>query len=813
MTALRELRVAGERRVALVLIAAAALMMCAAASAQSVELSPPAAHRVEFASEVLPILNENCLACHGLDAPQAGLSLHRLEDMVKGGAHGPAVIPGASGDSLLIQRVAGIGGPRMPMGKPPLSAEKVGVLRAWIDQGAKWDGKVPQIETSVRLAPRRPEVPGETDVENPIDAFVEEYFRNRDIEFGEPVSGEVFARRAYLDLWGLVPSPRQLDEFVNDGSDSKRAALVDRLLGDEEKYANHWISYWNDLLRNDEGVIYHSERKSITPWLFGALEKNLPYDEMVRALLNPSGTDAPEGFLIGVNWRGTVNASQTPAMQAAQNSAQVFLGINLKCASCHDSFVNQWKLRDSYGLAAMFDEGELELVRCDVKLGELAKPKFLYPELGGVSAEASLADKRAAAAKLFTTPENGRLARTIVNRYWKLLFGRGLVEPADDMDQPAWDADLLDWLAADFSGHRYDLKHLLRRIMTSRAYQLPAVAASGPDEVATPQDQRDASSEVKYTFRGPRYRRLTAEQFADSISAITGEWRIREGRGGEPNEYAREWRLKASPLTRAMGRAVRDQVITERVQQPTTLQALELESGETLAALLERGAKRLLGAIEPAPKNVFDSGVMRSQPKTIEADITAADELWLLAVDVDSYDPSRVKLGWAWPEVLGPDGAVPLTELPRKSGPAAGPLTLGEATHRTAWVSSPGGEFVFDISGRGFTRLRATIGVDDSSKSSDINANVRFFVFGEQPDRTRLIRVAEQTPVEPPPAAGDTGGLLERLYRQSFSRGPSAGETAAAREMMTGADGKPSAAGLEDLLWSLFLSPEFQFIR
>ena len=103
--------------------------------------------------------------------------------------------------------------------------------------------------------------------------------------------------------------------------------------------------------------------------------------------------------------------------------------------------------------------------------------------------------------------------------------------------------------------------------------------------------------------------------------------------------------------------------------------------------------------------------------------------------------------------------------------------------------------------------------MDDSSKSSDINASVRFFVFGQQPDRTRLVRVAEGTPVEPPPAAGSTDSLIERLYRQSFSRVPSADELAAAREMMTGADGKPSAAGLEDLLWSLFLSPEFQFIR
>jgi hypothetical protein len=243
------------------------------------------------------------------------------------------------------------------------------------------------------------------------------------------------------------------------------------------------------------------------------------------------------------------------------------------------------------------------------------------------------------------------------------------------------------------------------------------------------------------------------------------------------------------------------------------LQALELGSGETLASLLESGAQRLLGTLNPAPKNLFDSGVMRSQPKTIEADVSGADELWLLAVDVDSYDPSRVKLGWAWPETLGPDGAVPVTDLPQKSGPAVGLLTLGEAAHRGALVSGPGGEFVFDISGRGFTRFRATIGVDDSSKSSDINANVRFFVFGEQPDRGRLIRVDDETPVDLPAATSTTDELITRLYRQSLSRPPSADEMVVARQMLSGAEGNPSAAGLEDLLWSLFLSPEFQFIR
>src|SRR5213075_3466516 len=102
-----------------------------------------------------------------------------------------------------------------------------------------------------------------------------------------------------------------------------------------------------------------------------ALESNLPYNRFVGKLLNPAAPQDPDGFLIGVNWRGEVNASQTPAMQAAQNTAQVFLGVNLKCNSCHDSFISKWKLKDAYALATYFSpDPKLELFRCDAATGQ-----------------------------------------------------------------------------------------------------------------------------------------------------------------------------------------------------------------------------------------------------------------------------------------------------------------------------------------------------------------------------------------------------------------------------------------------------------
>lgn len=637
------------------------------------------------------------------------------------------------------------------------------------------------------LALRRPAPPEATAGAHPIDAFVEKYWREQDLKEPPRVPDALFARRVYLDAWGLVPTPRQLDEFHRS---KDRAALVDRLLADRGNYTEHWISFWNDLLRNDEGVVYHGERKSITTWLRKALDENLPYDRFISALLNPSTPSDPDGFLIGVNWRGTVSASEQPAMQAAQNSAQVFLGVNLKCNSCHDSFISKWKLKDAYGLASFFSAEPLELVRCDARTGETAVPKFLFPEIGDVRAGTRQAERRAEAARLFTSPENGRLPRTLVNRVWKRLLGRGLVEPVDDMAGKAWSDDLLDWLASDFADHGYDVKRLIRTIMTSRAYQSLSV-----DQAGKP-----------YLFTGPLVRRLTAEQFADSIASITGEWRVRQT--GAAGAWAREWQVKSSALSRALGRPIRDQVTTERLDQPTTLQALELSNGSTLATSLQRGAQRMLGELKAPPANLFDSGVVGPQRAPVDIDITGASKLWLLIEDSDSYDRSRIITGWIDAELSGPGGSARLADLlpdaPRKAiqprNAPAGEAVIGPVPSR----------MTVDLAGKSFTRFRAAVAVDQSCLISEINPRVRFFVFREEPDPRLLVRIMGDPPAPRAWKPETVEQTIDMLYRHAVSRPPQPAESTAARDFF---NGKLSADGLEDLLWSVFLSPEFEYIR
>src|SRR5262249_22303175 len=153
------------------------------------------------------------------------------------------------------------------------------------------------------------------------------------------------------------------------------------------------------------------------------------------------------------------------------------LGVNLKCNACHDSFINRWKLMDAYSLAAYFSpEPRLQLFRCEVARDQYAGPAFLYPQLDREPASGSLRDRRATAAAIFTDSRNGRMPRTIVNRIWQRLFGRGIVSTPDDMDGRPWSPELLDWVASDFVDHQYDLKHLLAALLSSRAYQLPSVS-------------------------------------------------------------------------------------------------------------------------------------------------------------------------------------------------------------------------------------------------------------------------------------------------------------------------------------------------
>ena len=370
-----------------------------------------AAQNVDFDRQVHPILAARCLVCHSQEKRSGGLSLATWRDTLDGGRSGATITPGVSATSLLVQRVTGETQPRMPLGGDPLPSQEIAVLRQWIDQGARATPTSPPAKPKWKapLMLTRPTIPDSPwkSWTQPLDRFAAVYLANSSSPEPQLVSDRLFARRVYLDIWGLLPSPEDLQAFERDRNPRKREALVQKLLANSDRYAENWISFWNDLLRNDDGATYHSEvagRKSITPWLFASLQSNRPYDQFVKQLLNPVAAEDPEGFLIGVNWRGTISASQTPAMQAAQNTAQIFLGVNLKCNSCHDSFISHWKLKDAYAMASYFSaDPTLQLYRCDVAQQRYSEPAFLFSELNREPPTETMVDRRATAASTLLT--------------------------------------------------------------------------------------------------------------------------------------------------------------------------------------------------------------------------------------------------------------------------------------------------------------------------------------------------------------------------------------------------------------------------
>ena len=547
---------------------------------------------VSFINEVHPILAEHCFKCHAGDARKGGLKMDTRDGVTAGGENGPAVALGDHLNSLLIKRVtAESDDDRMPPKGRRLTPEEVAVLAAWIDAGLPWEeveAKPTGYQAPLNLTP----VPPAPEGVNLVDHHIDAYMAKQGLPAPEAVSDALFMRRTALDVTGLLPEENELKDFLHNDAPDKRAKLVDAQLADIQAYAEHWISFWNDLLRNDfEGTGYiDGGRAPITDWLYFALLENKPYDQFVKELIAPRPSS--QGFIKGIVWRGDNATVQLPSMQAASNVSQVFLGVNMKCASCHDSFINHWKLKDAFGLANSFSETPMEMVRCDVPTGEAAPYKFLWPELGEVDPALDLRARQKRIAELVTTPANGFFTRTVVNRMWALLFGRGLVEPLDVIENEPWHPELLDALAQDLINNGYNLKHTLATMMKSKAYGWQA-AKSAPEP------------DAPFVFAGPIVRRMSAEQFYDALSTMTGVWHDNpkflkpdERKAEKAEGTVRAWRLSSDTLTRAMGRTNREQVTTRRDDASTTLQFLELTNGATLARQVKRSAAQVAAEAE-----------------------------------------------------------------------------------------------------------------------------------------------------------------------------------------------------------------------
>ena len=554
------------------------------------------AQEKELNLKVRAIFAHNCYKCHGEEKVKGELRLDRKDFVFKGGENGEVIKPGNTDESELFRRISLPSDHEdvMPSKGKKLSASDVAIINFWIKKGAPWpDGSdKDEVFKVAALAPRNPVLPPASGIySNPVDRWTNQYFVKNKMSWPKLVDDRIFLRRLFMDIIGLLPTQQEIDEFSNDTRPDKRSIWSKKLLDREDDYAMHWLTFWNDALRNDyTGTGYITNgRYAITDWLYQSIKSNKPYNQFVKELVSPD--ENSKGFIEGIKWRGVVNSSQRTEMQAAQNVSQVFLGLNLKCASCHNSFISDWKLEDAYAFANIFADTTLEINRCDKPTGKFTDARMLWKELGSIDNKAKVSVKRAQLAENMVKPQNGRLYRTLVNRMWAQIMGRGFIEPLDMMDNEPWSQDMLDWMAFNFQQNNSNIKDLIYLITTSKTYQLPSAGFKDHNEIVS----------QEYRFSGRLRKRMSAEQFADAGSALFGpifpdsmvryKPVIKVLNNQSIQLFPRASQVVNNPFLTALGRPNRETVSTSRESQANLLQALELTNGERFNSMLRKGAE------------------------------------------------------------------------------------------------------------------------------------------------------------------------------------------------------------------------------
>jgi Protein of unknown function (DUF1553)/Protein of unknown function (DUF1549) len=438
--------------------------------------------------------------------------------------------------------------------------------------------------TSVRLAAPFPNTIPETAYDsaarvNFIDDLVLRKLRDLHLAPSGLSSDSTFIRRAYLDAAGILPPPDEVQAFLADQSPDKRARLVDRILSRPE-WVDYWAYKWSDLLLVSSGSLRRNNVQAFYGWIRAAVAQNKPWNQFAYELTTASGSSVENGavnfFLIHRN-----------PTDLAENYTQAFLGLTVTCARCHNHPLEKWTQRDYYAFANLFarvtvkDEtmagkGDASDVVSTVD-GDIRHPRsgqVLPPTpLDGRPMPAhSQEDRREYLARWLTAPDNALFARAICNRVWANFFGRGIVNPMDDLraTNPASNDELFDAVSRDFVANGFDVKRLMRGIMLSAAYQ----RASDPNDTNA-QDDRYYS---RYLVR-----RLPAEVILDAVSQITG---VPEEFDGYP-AGTRAMQLPDTRVTSyfldVFGRPGRTQTsAAERMQDPTLTQALHAINGDTI---------------------------------------------------------------------------------------------------------------------------------------------------------------------------------------------------------------------------------------
>jgi len=410
---------------------------------------------------------------------------------------------------------------------------------------------------------------------NYIDELVVRKLQALNIEPSAPASDAMFIRRAYLDATGSLPTAEEVENFLADKSENKREKLVDQILAKDE-YTDYWAYKWSDVMLVSSRKLGAVGMQSFYNWIRESVKTNKPWDQFAREIFTSSGSSRQNGAL-------NYFVLHKDPIDLTENVTQAFLGQRLTCARCHNHPLEKWTQKQYYQMANLFARVGLkngnapgDTVVFARTSGEVLHPRLLKPmpptpldgeEMSLESAE----DRRAHFAKWLTSPKNVYFARNLVNRVWGNFMGRGLTDPVDDVraTNPASNEELFDALIADFTKD-FDVKRLMRTIMTSGTYQL----SSEPNG----SNQNDNKYYSHYILK-----RLPAEVLLDAMSQVTGVATAFDGYPMGTRALQLPDVVVKSEFLNAFGRPKR--IICdagERSSEPSIAQALHVINGDTL---------------------------------------------------------------------------------------------------------------------------------------------------------------------------------------------------------------------------------------
>lgn len=360
-----------------------------------------------------------------------------------------------------------------------------------------------------------PEVFGRSPRQNFIDDLILKKLQTLNIAPSEQATDREFIRRAFLDATGTLPTPQEVEGFLADNSTGKRAKLIDGLLAREE-FTDYWTNRWADVLLISSEKIGSTAMWSFYNWTRESVASNKPWDKLAREIITANGNTLENGA-------ANYYVMHKEVTDLTENASMAFLGMSITCARCHNHPLEKWTQKQYFQMANLFARVGLKNgVRAgDVQVYSNPAGEVNHPRLGKPLPPAPLdgealsfdspKDRRQHLAEWLTSPSNPYFAKAAVNRVWKNFMGRGLVEAVDDMraTNPPSNEELLDTLTKDFTDHGFDLKHLIRTIMNSAAYQ----RSSKPNDT----NQQDERFYSRYIIK-----RLPAETLLDAVSQVTG---------------------------------------------------------------------------------------------------------------------------------------------------------------------------------------------------------------------------------------------------------------------------------------------------